>query len=49
MAKNVSTAWRFRECFLSSWVKLENDQIRANLPSRPQVYRMEATHGVLSD
>ncbi len=29
-----------RECFLSSRVSLENDQIQPNLPDRPQVYRM---------
>ena len=29
-----------RECFLSSRVRLANDQIHANLPDRPQVYRM---------
>ena len=31
---------RLRECFLSSRVSLENDQIQPNLPDRPQVYRM---------
>ena len=36
----------FRECFLSSRVSLENDQIRANLPDRSQVYRMAADCGL---
>ena len=31
-----------RDCFLSSRVSLWNDQIHANLPDRPQVYRMDA-------
>jgi hypothetical protein len=31
---------QLRECFLSGWVRLANDQIHPNLPGRPQVYRM---------
>lgn len=33
-----------RECFLRSQVSLENDQIRPNLPDRPQVYRMDVDY-----
>lgn len=44
-----SYLYYLRECFLSGRVRLENDQIHPNLPDRPQVYRMAADRGLLSE